>query len=232
VSHGSGGYPAVPHEPARLPVLPETEVPPQSWRPLGLAFLYTGVRLNGTAGIEMLEPRVGLEAGARGGGGRGAGHRVRHDPAEARPAARCRQHPLQSAAARPDPRGATKDIAKENVARRQQVQLTLVPLPKRAAQGPDEPRGRGVALLVLVCAGGPGPAGFGDRRGRSSPWRATARWPRASAIRAAGSAARLSARYRKALGRGGCRAPDARPHHGERRDQRLHGDRRERVGRL
>src|SRR5436309_8763942 len=32
--------------------LPETEVPPQSWRPLGLAFLYTGGALVGTVGLE------------------------------------------------------------------------------------------------------------------------------------------------------------------------------------
>src|SRR5207237_188829 len=32
--------------------LPETEIPPQSWRPVGLAFLYTGGALVGTLGLE------------------------------------------------------------------------------------------------------------------------------------------------------------------------------------
>src|SRR5947199_3800589 len=32
--------------------LPETEIAPQSWRPVGLAFLYTGGALVGTLGLE------------------------------------------------------------------------------------------------------------------------------------------------------------------------------------
>jgi hypothetical protein len=109
--------------------LPETEIPPQSWRPVGLAFLYTGGALVGT---------LGLESGALG-------------------ASSKRQIGVVGAAAvltgvvmtlrKPAPRPATAnilynrllreqvarrnaEIAKENLSRRQQVELTVVPLPK------------------------------------------------------------------------------------------------------
>src|SRR5258707_819786 len=50
--------------------LPETEVPPKSWRHLGLAFVYTGVALAGTSALS--NGRVGAGA-VRGGGAVGGG---------------------------------------------------------------------------------------------------------------------------------------------------------------
>src|SRR5256886_581062 len=52
VSHGSvDTLPSLTSLPG-YQYLPETEVPPQSWRPLGVAFLYTGGALVGTLGLE------------------------------------------------------------------------------------------------------------------------------------------------------------------------------------
>jgi len=104
--------------------LPETEIPAQTWRPLGVAFLYTGGALIGT---------LGLESGSLG-------------------ASSKRELGVVGAAAlvtgfvmtlrRPAPRPAEgnilynrllTEIAKENVARRQQVQLTIGPSLKTGA---------------------------------------------------------------------------------------------------
>src|SRR5207237_7559044 len=97
--------------------LPETEIPPQSWRPVGLAFLYTGGALVGTLGLESSSPgssskrRLGLVGGAA--LVRGLGMMLRK-PAP-RPAA---ANILYNRLLRDQLARRNQDIAKENVARR------------------------------------------------------------------------------------------------------------------
>src|SRR3989449_1951359 len=96
------GHPAVPHEPARLPVPTRDRGATPELASVGARFPLYGGRARRHAGARELELGLELQAGARGGGRCGAGHRLRHDPAKARSPARRRQHPLQSAVARPD----------------------------------------------------------------------------------------------------------------------------------
>ena len=109
--------------------LPETEQPPQTWRPLGLAFLYTGAALVGTVGLESSTLGSGSkrEIAVVGSAAIITGfvmtlRRPARRPAEA--------NILYNRLLRDQIARRNQDIAKENVARRQQVQLTLVPLPK------------------------------------------------------------------------------------------------------
>ncbi len=111
--------------------LPETEVPPQSWRPMGLAFLFTSGAaagafalnnggLGSTPGRELVGVSVttlaaGLIMTLRKPAPRPAEGNIRYN--------RLLREQLAQRNA---------DIAKDNVRRRQQVQLTIVPLPKPA----------------------------------------------------------------------------------------------------
>ncbi len=114
--------------------LPETEVPPQSWRPLGLAFLYTGGAVVGTVGLESSSLGSGSkrELAVVGGAALVTGLVMTLRKPAPRPATAniLYNRLLQDQIARRN-----QEIAKENVARRQQVQLTVVPLPKPGAAG-------------------------------------------------------------------------------------------------
>src|SRR5207244_8582349 len=121
--------------------LPETEVPPQSWRPLGLAFLYTGGAVVGTVGLESSSLGSGSkrELAVVGGAALVTGLVMTLRKPAPRPAA---ANILYNRLLRDQIARRNQEIAKENVARRQQVQLTVVPLPKPGAAGArwDRPR--------------------------------------------------------------------------------------------
>ncbi|PYO40318.1 MAG: hypothetical protein DMD33_18015 [Gemmatimonadetes bacterium] len=114
--------------------LPETEVPPQSWRPLGLAFLYTGGAVVGTVGLESSSLGSGSkrELAVVGGAALVTGLVMTLRKPAPRPAA---ANILYNRLLRDQIARRNQEIAKENVARRQQVQLTVVPLPKPGAAG-------------------------------------------------------------------------------------------------
>ena len=114
--------------------LPETEVPPQSWRPLGLAFLYTGGALVGTVGLESssLGSSSKRELAVVGGAALITGFVMTLRKPAPRPAA---ANILYNRLLREQIARRNQDIAKENVTRRQQVQVTVVPLPKSAGAG-------------------------------------------------------------------------------------------------
>src|SRR5216110_1215978 len=115
--------------------LPETEVPPQSWRPLGLAFLYTGGALVGTLGLESssLGSSSKRELAVVGGAALVTGFVMTLRKPAPRPAA---ANILYNRLLRDQIARRNQDIAKENMARRQQVQLTLVPLPRPSGAAP------------------------------------------------------------------------------------------------
>ena len=130
-----GAVDTVPHL-AGLPgyeYLPETEVPPKSWRPLGLAFLYAGVAGAGTAALgggelgqsgqrELLAASVlTLTAGLI---------TTLKKPAP-QPA---RANILYNRLLRDQLTRRNEEIARQNVQRRQQVEIRVVPLP-RAGSG-------------------------------------------------------------------------------------------------
>jgi hypothetical protein len=109
--------------------LPETEVPPQSWRPLGLAFLFaTGTAagafalnnggLGSTPGRELVGVSVATLA---------AGLVMTLRKPAPRPAG---GNILYNRLLREQLAQRNADIAEENVKRREQVALTVVPLPK------------------------------------------------------------------------------------------------------
>jgi hypothetical protein len=135
VSHGSvDTLPSLTSLPG-YQYLPETEVPPQSWRPLGLAFLYTGGALVGTLGLESssLGSSSKRELAVVGGAALVTGFVMTLRKPAPRPAA---ANILYNRLLRDQIARRNQDIAKENVARRQQVQLTLVPLAKPSGAGP------------------------------------------------------------------------------------------------
>jgi len=109
--------------------LPETEIPPQSWRPVGLAFLYTGGALVGTLGLESssLGASSKRELGLVGGAALATGFVMMLRKPAPRPAA---ANILYNRLLRDQIARRNQDIAKENVARRQQVQVTVAALPK------------------------------------------------------------------------------------------------------
>jgi hypothetical protein len=113
--------------------LPETEVPPQSWRPAGLAFLYTGGALIGTLGLESasLGASSKRELGVVGGAALLAGFVMTLRKPAPRPAA---ANILYNRLLREQIARRNEDIAKQNAARRQQVQLTVVPLAKAGSR--------------------------------------------------------------------------------------------------
>ena len=109
--------------------LPETEVPPQSWRPLGLAFLFTGSAAAGAlalnnSGLGSAPGRelIGVSVVTLAAGFVMTLRKPAPRPAEA--------NILYNRLLREQLSQRNADIAKENVKRRQQVQLTVVPLPK------------------------------------------------------------------------------------------------------
>src|SRR5881296_2436205 len=134
VSHGSvDTLPSLTSLPG-YQYLPETEVPPQSWRPLGLAFLYTGGALVGTLGLESssLGSSSKRELAVVGGAALVTGFVMTLRKPAPRPAA---ANILYNRLLRDQIARRNQEIAKENVIRRQEVQLTLVPLPKPGVGG-------------------------------------------------------------------------------------------------
>ena len=111
--------------------LPETEVPPKSWGPLGLAFLYTGGALVGTLGLESSSLGTGSkrELAIVGGAALVTGFVMTLRKPAPRPA---EGNILYNRLLREQITRRNEEIAKENVARRQQVQVTVVPLLKPA----------------------------------------------------------------------------------------------------
>jgi len=109
--------------------LPETEIPPQSWRPVGLAFLYTGGALVGTLGLESssLGSSSKRELGLVGGAALVTGFVMMLRKPAPRPAG---ANILYNRLLRDQIARRNLDIAKENVARRQQVQVTVAPVPQ------------------------------------------------------------------------------------------------------
>src|SRR5216117_68242 len=114
--------------------LPETEIAPQSWRPVGLAFLYTGGALVGTLGLESasLGSSSKRELGIVGGAALVTGFVMMLRKPAARPA---QGNILYNKLLHEQIARRNQDIAKENVTRRQQVQLTIAPLPKPSGAG-------------------------------------------------------------------------------------------------
>ncbi len=109
--------------------LPETEIPPKSWKPMGLALVYTGIALAGTSALSQsdLGSASFREAGLVGGGLMVAGFVVTlRKPA---PQA-ARGNILYNRLLREQLARRNADIAQDNVRRRQQVALRVVPLPK------------------------------------------------------------------------------------------------------
>jgi hypothetical protein len=129
VTHG--GVDTMPHL-TSLPgyqYLPETEIPPKSWRPVGLAFLYTGGALIGTLGLESdnLGTSSKRELGIVGAAAIVAGAVMTLRKPAPRPA---EGNILYNRLLRDQIARRNEETARENVQRRQQVQLTVVPLPK------------------------------------------------------------------------------------------------------
>lgn len=114
--------------------LPETEIPPPSWRPLGVAFLYTGGALVGTLGLESssLGSSSKRELAVVGAATLVTGLVMTLRKPAPRPAT---ANILYNRLLRDQIARRNQEIAKENVTRRQQVQITLVPLPKPGAGG-------------------------------------------------------------------------------------------------
>ena len=113
--------------------LPETEIPPQSWRPLGLAFLYTGGAAIGTLGLESgnLGASSKRELAVAGTAALVTGLVMTLRKPAPRPA---EGNILYNRLLKEQIARRNADLAKENVTRRQQVQLTVVPLKSGAAR--------------------------------------------------------------------------------------------------
>ena len=109
--------------------LPETEPAPKSWKPLGLAVVYTGIALAGTAALNQgdLGSASFREAGLVGGGVVVAGFVMTLK----KPAPQvARGNVLYNRLLREQITRRNAEIAQENVRRRQQVALTVAPLPR------------------------------------------------------------------------------------------------------
>jgi hypothetical protein len=109
--------------------LPETEVPPKSWRPMGLALVYTGVALAGTSALSSgdLGSASLREAGTIGAGVVLAGFIMTLKKPAPQPA---RGNILYNQLLREQITRRNTEIAQENTRRRQQVALSVVPLPR------------------------------------------------------------------------------------------------------
>src|SRR5256712_1728563 len=132
VTHGA--VDTLPHL-TRLPgytYLPETEVPPKSWRPMGLALVYTGIALAGTSALSHggLGSASMREGGMIGGGIVLAGFVMTLKKPAPQPA---RGNILYNSLLREQIARRNTEIAQENTRRRQQVALTVVPLSRPGA---------------------------------------------------------------------------------------------------
>jgi len=109
--------------------LPETEVPPKSWRPMGLALVYTGVALAGTSALSNgdLGSTSLREGGAIGAGIVLAGFVMTLKKPAPQPA---RGNILYNQLLREQISRRNTEIAQENTRRRQQVALSVVPVPR------------------------------------------------------------------------------------------------------
>jgi hypothetical protein len=109
--------------------LPETEVPPKSWKPMGLALVYTGVALAGTSALSNgdLGSASLREGGAIGAGIIVAGFIMTLKKPAPQPA---RGNILYNQLLREQIARRNNEIAQENTRRRQQVSLTVTPLPR------------------------------------------------------------------------------------------------------
>jgi len=107
--------------------LPETEVPPKSWRPMGLALVYTGIALAGTSALSSgdLGSASLREGGTIGAGVVLAGFIMTLKKPAPQPA---RGNILYNQLLREQIARRNTEIAQENVRRRQQVAVTVVPV--------------------------------------------------------------------------------------------------------
>jgi hypothetical protein len=109
--------------------LPETEVPPKSWKPLGLALVYSGVALAGTSALshgDLGSPSM-REGAVIGAGIATAGFVMTLKKPAPQPA---RGNILYNQLLREQITRRNTEIAQENTRRRQQVALTVTPLPR------------------------------------------------------------------------------------------------------
>ena len=109
--------------------LPETEVPPKSWKPMGLALVYSGIAIAGTSALSSgdLGSASFREAGVIGGGLMAAGFVVMLRKPAPQPA---RGNILYNRLLREQLTRRNAEIAQDNVRRRQQVALRVVPQPR------------------------------------------------------------------------------------------------------
>ena len=109
--------------------LPETEVPPKSWRPMGLALVYSGIALAGTSALSHgdLGSASMREGGMISGGIVLAGFIMTLKKPAPQPA---RGNILYNQLLRDQITRRNAEIAQENTRRRQQVALSVVPLPR------------------------------------------------------------------------------------------------------
>ena len=107
--------------------LPETEVPPKSWKPMGLALVYTGAALAGTSALSSGDlGKVSLREGAVIGTGIiVAGFVMTLKKPAPQPA---RGNILYNQLLREQIARRNAEIAQENTRRRQQVALTVAPI--------------------------------------------------------------------------------------------------------
>jgi len=107
--------------------LPETEIPPKSWKPMGLALVYSGIALAGTSALSQgnLGSASFREAGVIGGGLMVAGFVVMLRKPAPQPA---RGNILYNRLLREQLARRNAEIAQDNVRRRQQVALRVVPI--------------------------------------------------------------------------------------------------------
>lgn len=107
--------------------LPETEVPPKSWKPMGLALVYTGAALAGTSALSSGDlGKVSLSEGAVIGTGIVvAGFIMTLKKPAPQPA---RGNILYNQLLREQISRRNTEIAQENTRRRQQVSLTVAPV--------------------------------------------------------------------------------------------------------
>src|SRR2546426_278944 len=129
VTHGAVG--TLPH----LTSLPGStypahpQMPPKSWRPMGLALVYTGIALAGTSALSHgdLGSASMREGGMIGGGIVLAGFVMTLKKPAPQPA---RGNILYNSLLREQIARRNTEIAQENTRRRQQVALSVVPLPR------------------------------------------------------------------------------------------------------
>jgi tetratricopeptide (TPR) repeat protein len=107
--------------------LPEAEVPPKSWRPMGLALVYTGIALAGTSALSSgdLGSASLREGGTIGAGIVLAGFIMTLKKPAPQPA---RGNILYNQLLREQIARRNTEIAQENTRRRQQVALNVVPV--------------------------------------------------------------------------------------------------------